>query len=90
MEKTKNPNPNYIPPASVHVPERRIPAQKPISETITISVAEYHWLTKAAAMLEVVLADKSYNHENVVAAVRNAMADMVEIAMRPAEAGAEE
>lgn len=71
--------------------ERRIPAQKPVSETITISVAEYHWLTKAAAMLEVVLADKTYSHENVVEAVRNAMQDMVEIAMKePTEGGAAE
>lgn len=71
--------------------ERRIPAQKPVSDTITISVAEYHWLTKAAAMLEVVLADKTYSHENVVAAVRNAMQDMVEIAMKePTEGGAAE
>ena len=73
---------DYVTPKA----ERRIPAQKPISETITISVAEYHFLTKAAAALEIILADKSYNHENVVSAVRNAMQDMVQLA----EAGAEE
>lgn len=66
--------------------DRRIPAQKPVSETITISVAEYHCLTKAAAMLEIILADKTYNHENVVEAVRNAVQEM----QRQAEAGAEQ
>lgn len=66
--------------------ERRIPSQKYISETITISVAEYHCLTKAAAMLEIILADKAYNHENVVEAVRNAVQEM----QRTAEAGAAE
>ncbi len=57
--------------------DRRIPSQKPITETITITVAEYHFLTKAATLLEVILADKTYNHENVVEAVKNAMQDMV-------------
>lgn len=54
------------------------------TEYITISVAEYHFLTKAATLLEVVLADKTYNHENVVEAVRNAVQEM----QRTAEAGA--
>lgn len=53
---------------------------------IAISVAEYHCLTKAATLLEVILADKTYNHENVVEAVRNAVADMRQVA----EAGGEE
>ena len=56
------------------------------SEYITISVAEYHCLTKAAALLEVILADKTYNHENVVAAVRNAVREMQNML----EAGAEQ
>lgn len=78
-----------------HVPEQAgMPPVKILAkaadEYITISVAEYHWLTKAAAMLEVIMADKTYCHDNVVAAVRNAMADMVEIAMKPAEVGGEE
>lgn len=66
--------------------ERRIPAQKTVSETITISVAEYHFLTKAAAFLEAILADKHYDHYNVVEAVRNAIQDM----QRLAEEGAAE
>ena len=43
---------------------------------ISISVAEYHCLTKAATMLEVILADKTFTHENVVAAVHNAVGNM--------------
>lgn len=66
--------------------ERRIPEQKPVSETITISVAEYHCLTKAATLLEVILADKTYGHSDVVEAVRKTIQDM----QAAAEAGAEE
>ena len=66
--------------------ERRIPTQKPISETITIPVAEYHFLTKAATLLEIILADKSYDHKTVVSAVRNVVEEMVQ----QAEAGAAE
>lgn len=46
------------------------------TEYITITVAEYHCLTKAATLLEVILADNTYSHENVVAAVRNAVQEM--------------
>lgn len=81
-----NPNPDYVPPASVHVPERRIPAQKPISETITISVAEYHFLTKAATLLEAILNAEDYSQPHVVKAVKNTVEEM----KRTAEAGAEE
>lgn len=56
------------------------------SKYITISVAEYHFLTKAATHLEVILADKTYSHENVVEAVRNAVQEM----QRTAGAGAAE
>ena len=66
--------------------ERRIPTQKPISETITIPVAEYHFLTKAATLLEIILADKSYSPNTVVAAVRTVVQEMVQ----QAEAGAAE
>lgn len=66
--------------------ERRIPNQKPISDTITISVAEYHCLTKAATLLEIILAAKSYNVEAVVSAVRDTVQEMVQ----QAEAGAAE
>lgn len=66
--------------------ERRIPAQKPISETITISVAEYHCLTKAATLLETVLHAEDYSQPHVIKAVKNAVEEM----KRTAEAGAAE
>ena len=82
MKKTGPYTPEFSHPCPAPTPK---PAER-ASEYITISVAEYHFLTKAAAHLEVILADKSYSHENVVAAVRNAMEDM----KRMAEAGAAE
>lgn len=66
--------------------ERRIPSQKPVADTVTISVAEYHCLTKAATLLEIILADKSYDHKVVVGAVRTVVQEMVQ----HAEAGAAE
>jgi hypothetical protein len=45
---------------------------------ITIPVAEYHFLTKAATLLEIVLADKSYDHKIVVDAVRRVVEEMVQ------------
>lgn len=81
-----NPNPDYVPPASVHVPERRIPAAPKPSELITISVAEYHFLTKTATMLETILNAKSYHVEAVVDSVRATIDSMT----GQAEAGAEE
>ena len=56
------------------------------TEYITISVAEYHCLTKAAAMLEVICSDQAYDHTTVVNAVKEA----IEAMKRPAEAGAAE
>ena len=53
---------------------------------ITIPVAEYHFLTKAATLLEIVLADKSYSPNMVVAAVRTVVQEMVQ----QAEAGVAE
>lgn len=61
-------------------------AEKPITETITISVAEYHFLTRTATLLEIILADKSYSSNTVVAAVRAVVQEMVQ----QAEAGAAE
>lgn len=55
------------------------------TEYITITVAEYHYLTKAAAMLEVICNDQAYDHTNVV----NAVKETVEAMKRPVEAGAE-
>lgn len=56
-----------------------------VTEYITISVAEYHCLTKAAALLEVVVNDPTYNHEAVAAVVA-----AIEKMQHTAEAGAEE
>lgn len=53
---------------------------------ITIPVAEYHFLTKAATLLEIILADKSYSPNTVVAAVRTVVQEMVQ----HAEVGAAE
>ena len=55
------------------------------TQYITISVAEYHYLTKAAALLEVVVNDPTYNHD-AVAAVVATIQDM----RRAVEAGAEQ
>lgn len=57
-----------------------------LTQYITISVAEYHFLTKAAAMLEVVCNDDSYDRSAVV----NAVKATIEAMKRPAEAGAEQ
>lgn len=81
-----SPNPDYVPPASVHVPERRIPAAPKPSELITISVAEYHFLTKAATLLEAILNAEDYSQPHVVKAVKNTVEEM----KRTAEAGAAE
>jgi hypothetical protein len=56
------------------------------SKYIAIPVAEYHFLTKSATMLEIILADKSYSPNTVVAAVRTVVQEMVQ----HAEAGAAE
>jgi hypothetical protein len=56
------------------------------TEYITITVAEYHCLTKAAALLEVVANTAGYNREAVVDAVKATIKEM----RRPAEAGADQ
>ena len=56
------------------------------SKYITIAVAEYHCLTKAATMLEVILADDTYNHAEIVAAVKKTVQEM----QRAAGAGADQ
>jgi hypothetical protein len=53
---------------------------------ITITVAEYHCLTKAATLLEVIVNDGTYDHAAVVKAVKTTIAAM----RNAAEAGAEE
>lgn len=66
--------------------EARLPEPDRPTKYITISVAEYHFLTKAAAWLEVILADGTYSHQHTVDAVRDAVEDM----KKAAEAGAAE
>lgn len=81
----KNPNPNYTPPASVgcETPEYRrmtppppMPQADRASEYITISVAEYHFLTKLSTLLEAVLSADEYNPKPVVDAVRKTVEEM--------------
>ena len=55
------------------------------TQYITITVAEYHFLLKAATMLEVVVNDTTYNHE-AVAAVKETLEKM----LPGAEAGADQ
>ena len=50
------------------------------TEYITISVAEYHFLTRAATILEVMLSDSSYDHRAVWDAAFDTMADMKKLA----------
>lgn len=56
------------------------------TQYIIISIAEYHFLTKAATMLEVIANDQAYDHTNVV----NAVKATIEAMRCPAEAGAAE
>ena len=58
---------------------------KAADQYITITVAEYHCLTKAATLLEVVLNDSSSYH-SAIDAVKAVVADMA----KTAEAGAAE
>ena len=53
------------------------------TQYITITVAEYHCLTKAAALLEVVANDPTFDHKAVEGVVAT-----IEKMHRPAEAGA--
>jgi hypothetical protein len=87
MSENRQPNPNYRPPASMHVSERTYTPEVPKPDAlITITVAEYHLLTKAATLLEAILAADVYNPKPVVDAVRDTIKEM----QRMAEAGAEE
>lgn len=60
-------------------------AAQAVSEYITITVAEYVCLVKAAAMLEVVANDPTYNHDAVAAVVAT-----IQNLQRGVEAGAAE
>lgn len=48
------------------------------SEYITIPVAEYHFLTKAATLLETILAAERYNPKPTVDAVRTVVEEMIQ------------
>lgn len=54
------------------------------SEYITISVAEYHFLTKCATWLETIINCQSYHYTGLVDAVRKALKEM-----KTTEAGAD-
>lgn len=66
--------------------EAMLPEPDKATKYITITVAEYHCLTKAATLLEAILNCQSYHYDGLVAAVRKILQ-----AMQPtAEAGAAE
>lgn len=69
-----------------YTPECRMPAATKASEYITISVAEYHFLTKVATLLEAIMECDGYHRDGTVLAVHKILQGM----KRPAEAGAEE
>lgn len=48
------------------------------SEYITITVAEYHFLTKMATLLDTILAAEQYNPKPTVDAVRTVVAEMIQ------------
>ena len=69
---TKDPNTQPAAPAAA-------------DQCITITVAEYVFLVKAATLLETVVNDQTYNHD-AVAAVKSTVRAM----LQPAEVGAAE
>ena len=86
--KDRQPNPNYRPPASVHIPEQAsVPPMPKVerpqpSALITITVAEYHFLTKAATLLEAIMHAPMHDRHALVEAAQKTLA--------LPEAGAEE
>lgn len=93
----KTPKQNYVPPASVvcDTPEFRrmteAPAPKPArsaTEFITIPVAEYMYLHRLDAVVDVLLLDSAYCSSNTIQAVKDTILSM-RMASK-AEAGAEE
>ena len=62
--------------------EKRKPIPAPISDTVTISVAEYHFLTKAATLLEVAINGAKDSYDPVIMAIKATIESM--------QAGAEE
>ena len=71
----------YIKPENVELPEGvewapQAPTVTEADKYITISVAEYITLTKAAALLEVIMKDDTYMH-GTVGTVKAVMQDML-------------
>ncbi len=76
-KKKRQPNPNYVPPAT---------AKPAASEYITIPVAEYMYLQRLDALMDVLLLDAAYSSAHTIQAVKDAV-----LAMRMAgKEGAEE
>lgn len=63
--KVNEPNPNYIPPATV-------PAER-CSKYITIPVADYHLLLKDHTLLEAILHAEPYSQHSVIEAARKTL-----------------
>lgn len=59
-------------------PDLGLPEPDKVTQHITITVAEYHCLTKAATLLEAVLKAEKYNPTPVVDAARIVMQEMAE------------
>lgn len=77
----KNVNPDFVPPASVRKPNGP-------TEFITIPVAEYMYLHRLDALMDVLLLDDAYASSHTIQAVKDTV-----LSMRMAgkqEAGAEE
>ena len=68
--------------------ERRIPTQKPVSETVTIPLAEYAYLHRLDALMDVLLMDGTYSSSTAVNAVKDTVRSMRMVAK--AEAGADQ
>lgn len=67
MSEKRQPNPNYVPPASVR------PAA---TEYITIPLEEYAYLQKLDALMDILLGDGDYATFRNVAAVRQSIREM--------------
>lgn len=68
--------------------ERRIPTQKPISESVTIPLAEYAYLHRLDALMDVLLMDMTFCNSATVKAVKETVMSMRMVAK--AEPGAAE
>ena len=53
--------------------EKRKPNNRPLAETITISVAEYHLLVKDHTLLEAILHAEPYSQAAIIEAAKKAL-----------------